>query len=962
MKIPNQAQLEVIEEIEKNILLFASAGTGKTFTVAQRVANLLTQKKASAEEVLCLTFTIKACNEMKEDILQIVGDEGKNVSVNTIHGFCYRLISEEVKRIGGNYGELGVCDEVDQEEILKSVLSSRYSYWRLEKNLAKLGIDVPDVRACEVGKYGEELVWRVADTLFNERGEVLDVDAELLYPLEVPCPHCQKAQTLLRNRCSACGEEITFHLQEKKFELYNKKAALRNFVSEIKHCREEGNFYSGDEIGDVAQAYEYLKTGKKEVYERLISCYARYLGYAPDEEFVAAMDEFVGRLVAEYDAHLRLSNLLDFDDLIIQSKRLLCEEETASYWSKKFSYIILDEMQDTSKLEYSLLKQIFARNNVMLCGDFFQTIYGWRGSRPQEILEEYVKEFSPTIRMLSTNYRATKTLAAASFGYLKNGYPELMGKYCPSNLEIQSVEEGEKIFCYAFYDREEEAKRIYEYLLKAKRKGENDVCVLARSNKYIADLSAYFEEISASKEEGEQLRFFTVEENFQFFKKPLVKDVLALFKLVLNPFDRVSMERLTKKYVRLIGEKTIEYLRTQNGVGVSICSFLNEQTYEFGDNYHLLLRGYNEGNIVVYDTETTGLDLGKDEPVQISAIKLDEKGEVVDVLDILIEPTIPIGRGAADTHGFTLEYIQAHGGVSLREGIRAFSEFVKGSVLVGHNNFGYDKPLIDRLLREWDLPPLDTIAEYDTLPVAKQFYPDLDNYKLETLCARFSVKNEQAHNALGDITATAKCLLQMIKEKILPTAMERRSILSKYASKFEKFYEFYRETGARLDEDAPLVEYVGERLALKKFYPTRLDERALRDLAEDVDGVAKDKRAFLREYVKDAALSSSQMDLLIQKSNKIPVITVHQAKGCEFNTVIIAGADDSNFPSFAAKQSGYEEEEKKIFYVAITRAKERLILTRALHNGRHHLNESPYFWGIPEKYVRVNRAWKNGNE
>ena len=94
---------------------------------------------------------------------------------------------------------------------------------------------------------------------------------------------------------------------------------------------------------------------------------------------------------------------------------------------------------------------------------------------------------------------------------------------------------------------------------------------------------------------------------------------------------------------------------------------------------------------------------------------------------------------------------------------------------------------------------------------------------------------------------------------------------------------------------------------------------------------------------------------------KIPIITVHQAKGCEFDTVILAGADDNNFPSYAAKQSGGEEEEKKVFYVAITRAKERLILTRALRNGKFDRAETPYFWMIPSEYVEENHAWKNGN-
>ncbi len=939
--------------------MFASAGTGKTFTVAHRLAKLLAEGKTTAREMLCLTFTIKACNEMKEDILQIAGEAGQDILVNTIHGFCYKLLTEENKRVGRNCTTLGVCDEVDQEEILKSILSSRYHYWRLESNLKARQMPVVNLHACTVGSNGQEIVWQSENAWITSQGEVLEKGTEL-FPVEKTCPHCKSLQTVSDNRCAVCGEEMRFPLAEKEFEIYRKRAGLRNLISEIKHCREEGGFFSGEEREDYQNAYTYLKENKRETYEGLISYYARYLGYAPDEPFAQAMDEFAGRLTEEYNRHLQLSSLLDFDDLIMQAKRVLEDGEALAYWSSRFSYIVLDEMQDTSRLEFSLLKQIFAKNNVMMCGDFFQTIYGWRGSCPQEILEEYAREFSAKIYMLSVNYRATKTLAEASFGYLKNVYPQLVGKYCPQTLEIESACEGDKIFCYAFDNREEEARQIYKYLLRSKEK-KDSVCILARSNKYIAELAAYFDCFCVEAGE-EALRFFTVEENFQFFKKALVKDVLAVIKLLLNPLDCVSMERLTQKYVRRVGIKTVEYLRGLNAIGVSISSFLDEQTYALGDSYALLLEGYENQNIVVYDTETTGLDLQKAQPIQIAAIKMDKRGNIIDTLNLFMQPTVSIEQAAIDTHGFTLEYIRKQGGISLREGMERFSAFAKGTVLVGHNNYGYDKPLIERLLRELALPKLEIVAEYDTLPIAKLFYPMLDNFKLETLCKRFSVINKRAHDAFGDIVATGECLFKMIEANVLPTAMERRLVLEKYASNFEKFYVFIQELRDRLENGEPLAKRIAEGLMLEKKYSSRVDAHTLQDLVESLDVECDNRSTFLREYVKDAALSGSQMDLLIAKSNKIPIITVHQAKGCEFDRVIIAGADDSNFPSYAAKQSGNEEEEKKIFYVAITRAKKGLILTRALRNGQHHLDETPYFWGIPEEYVCVNRAWKNGNE
>ncbi len=936
-KTPNEEQRQVVEELTENILLFASAGTGKTFTVANRVANILAKGLASAEEILCLTFTIKACNEMREDIAFYTQGAGKETQVNTIHGFCYRALMEESKRTGGGYGEVGVCDEVDQEELLKSILSSRYYAWRAEDELRALGLTLPSIEqhtACRrLGQ--EELYLQVGDYLLNEYGELLKKEEEV--------------------------EETTepFFFARKSFEIYHRKAAIRNFVSEMKHCQAEGAFYSDSYQDDVQRVHAYLEREKPRVYEGLISLYTRGGGYSPDEEFAKAMREFAPRLMAEYDERLRQSNLLDFDDLILNMRAVLNTEEGEAFWSNRYKYIVLDEMQDTSLLEYSVLKKIFAKNNVLLCGDFFQTIYGWRGSRPLEIFQAFEEEFSPKRYMLSANYRATKTLAEATFGFLRNLYPQFMGKYCPKTLDIHSETEGERIFCYAFDSYEEEARQIYKYLRRLDSDSLQNVCVIARSNKYIARLTQYMENFAAQEKEGKGLQFFTVEEHFQFFKKPVVKDVLACIKLLSNPFDGVSMERIAQRYVKGVGIKRIESLRKAAELGASICSFLDEKVYRYGDPYEPLLDGFQKDRVVVYDTETTGLDVSTDEIIQLSAVKMGKNG-VIEELDIFIEPTVEISQEAFETHGFDLEYVRTHGGVSAKEGLAKFSAFVEGCALVGHNNFAFDKPLVARSLEENGLPKLSVLAEYDTLRLAKLFYPQLKNYKLSTLCELFSVQNEQAHNALGDIRATAACLERLLVEKVLPTAMERRTLFDKEAGKFEKFFAFMQELTERFEQGEALGGYIAERLLLEKRYPAKNDRKAVAELIESLRFEGENKREALREYLKDAALSSSQLDELVKRGNKIPVITAHQAKGCEFDTVVLAGADDGNFPSYAAKQSGSEEEEKKIFYVAISRAKKRLILTRAVRNNGYEIGETPYVWYIPEEYIRENRAWKNG--
>jgi DNA helicase-2/ATP-dependent DNA helicase PcrA len=414
------------------------------------------------------------------------------------------------------------------------------------------------------------------------------------------------------------------------------------------------------------------------------------------------------------------------------------------------------------------------------------------------------------------------------------------------------------------------------------------------------------------------------------------------------------MERIAKKYVRSVGDKTLASLRSLSEIGVSVCSFLDENAYGTGDIYAPLLQAYKQGKIVVYDTETTGLDLEKDEAIQIAAVKMGEDG-ILEELNLFLTPTVPLTQGALDTHGFSLEYILERA-IPAQDGLQKFAEFAEGCVLVGHNNLAFDSPLVTRMFKDNCVPAPVVLGEYDTLLIAKAFYAGLKNYKLSTLCELFSVVNERAHDAFGDIVATGKCLAKMLEERVFPTALERVDLVLRHREKFEKFFAFYKECKRRTAENDGLGEYIADGLKLKSKYPTYSDGETIKDLLSGLvyegDGVA-----FLRNYLRDASLSGSQMDLLFTGTGKIPVVTVHQSKGCEFDTVVVAGMSDGIFPSFIA-QGGNMEEEKKVFYVALTRAKKKLVLTRAIFGGRQATPATPFVDLIPEEFVRANRAWK----
>ena len=972
---PNDQQWEVIENLSDHILLYASAGTGKTFTVAHRVANILKSQKATAEQILCLTFTIKAANEMREDIARIVGGEADGVCVQTIHGFCYRLLREEERLRSARYAEPQIIDEVDEEELLESIYLQNASRWRVEAALRRADskTSVAELETLPLQALDGKIGWLLKEGFLTRGGEWLPTPKkEVLQPPKAACPTCGRAYGQGETECEECGEalqEIAPFPVIAPPRLFNKKSPLMSVMTWLKHARAEYGLFSEDGEADYLATWLRLKEDYPEKYASTLSYFTSTYGgkraeMQVDEEVERLLLTHAGALAVAYEKTLSDGNQLDFDDLILRVNEYLSDEETCLRYAKRYAYIVVDEMQDTSLTEYALLKRLFQGNNIMMCGDFFQTIYGWRGSAPEVVLEDFRNSFDAKVYAFSENYRATKALAEASFGYLRNTYPALMGKFFPAKMQVNSEDVGEKILCLGFDNPREEAAQIYAYVQKHRPQNPTDLCIMARSNGYIASLTSNFERLNAMQEKDEdKVRFFTVEKDHGFFKRSCVKDVLAVLKLLINPDDRISMERIASKYIRGVGAKTLQKLRECGEKGVSVNAFLGEDAIVGNDPYQSLIDGAKQGEIVVYDTETTGLDLSKDEAVQISAVRLNEEGEIVDTLDLFIEPTIPIEQGAYETHGFDLDYIRLHGGLTAKEGLERFSAFVKGAVLVGHNSHRFDSRLVRRQLKEQGLPPLCVQAEYDTLTIAKQLLPGLPDYKLSTLCAHYGIVNEAAHNALGDITATAAVLWKMLEEKLLPTAEARQELAKQYAPKFTKFFTFYKELCDLLAQDkvGEIASRIVERMRLKQYYPSEGDREALLDIVQTLQAAAVyDGESFLSAYLSDAALSGSQMDILLKKLQKIPVITVHQAKGCEFSTVILAGVSERFFPSALSKGTPQEEEEKKVFYVAITRAKERLIMTRVskdYHTGKH-IPVSPYFHAIPKEFVWTNRQWE----
>ena len=848
----NEKQQQVVNELDENILLLASAGTGKTETLSNRIVNIIETKKAKLDEILCITFTNKAAKEMETRIKSTVKKDANKITIKTFHSFCFDIIKREAKKHTDIFTDFIVFDEDDCKEIIKSIIEKRFSI-------------------------------KLLQSLIN----------------------FIKEETLKKN--VSYEDALLNVLSEKEGELkYAAKSNADNY-------------------------FEFKK-------------YASNYGVA---------------LVTAYNKELEKNHGLDFNDLIIHTKRIIENEEVISYLREKYKYINIDEVQDTSLEEYSIIENVFYKNNILLCGDIFQTIYAWRGSNPEKIFNLYREKYSPIEIVFDVNYRATKNLTNASLDFLFNAFNTTANIY-KDGFRCESKNEGDKIHLKPCDSMFEEAKYINDEIINLSKKGEDisKTCILTRSNRYNKDLSR---ELSYMQKDGQGFEFILVDE-YKFFRRIEIKDVIAFFKLIANKHDTTSLKRIIKRFPTGIGEKTLAEIdsREYKEVGISISDFIDEKTNK-GEYFSTLIDEFSKDNIVVFDVESTGVDVTEDEIIQIAAIKVNSKGETTEKFERFIKPRKSV-KDSFYIHGFSDEFLMENG-EDKEKVLNDFIEFSKDAVIVGHN-VQFDINILSSEIYREKLNGPYFKGFYDTLDIYRRFYSNLENHKLETLSNIFKTNHKPTHNAMDDIEATKELLVMAINEKIKPTSLERIAYTSKHIKVFEKISSYIRKLFDISLEKRPhdITAFLVNDLKLGEFYKgsdkierLRYFYKFLKDMEEDITYREKSPRDAVLEVLKLTSLSNGEMENIVTKRTgkvRIPIITVHQSKGLEYENVFLAGLQENNFPSYISKSYDEIEEEKRTFYVAITRAKKRLYLTYNTYNKNYTPRERSRFIDLlPMNYI-----------
>jgi DNA helicase-2/ATP-dependent DNA helicase PcrA len=268
-----------------------------------------------------------------------------------------------------------------------------------------------------------------------------------------------------------------------------------------------------------------------------------------------------------------------------------------------------------------------------------------------------------------------------------------------------------------------------------------------------------------------------------------------------------------------------------------------------------------------------------------------------------------------------------------------------GSMLVGHNISRFDLRVLASQAARLGLS-FAPVASADTLELVRRFH-DEEPYTLEALAARLRLPHAPSHRAASDVATTAD-LLAWIVERARRGASTRRELIERHGAPFEavaRQFSAWREILPTTRPAAMLARVLDESGQLERVADQPARRAALHQLHavfEDEDDPSIAPVAALRAALDRAALAT-QVDLLANAEQRVPVLTIHQAKGLEFDVVFVAGCSDGDLPRRRSMADRRGEEERRLFYVALTRAKRTLILTRAAYtDGGRPKQPSPF--------------------
>ena len=644
-----------------------------------------------------------------------------------------------------------------------------------------------------------------------------------------------------------------------------------------------------------------------------------------------------------FDAYKKIKSIscsIDFDDVI--NLTLFTLLRNSKNVLRSYDWIQIDEVQDLSKIQWRIVDQLTkSTSHCVYFGDYDQSIYSFMGASHANLIE-FTKGAEE--HFLVDNFRSPEYLI------------HFFNAYALANMSTRKVKElkfnrlnknsGGKVYVHNVRGEfKHEAHEIATKIIPKLNEHLKTIAILTRTNND-ADLvskALKLKSIEHKKVSG-----------FDLFRRRQIKDVMAFLKVLGNEHDRLSWARLFSIFGGIDTLRASRDLVNQLfEVGLTPNDWLNN--LNSNNSISKFQNIMKHGRVILFDTETTGLSYD-DDIIQIAAVEIINGVVTGNQFSVYLNTKKDIAE-SFKIHKISQEILNLEG-ISPKNGLEKFIEFIDGAVLGGHNIVNFDVPMLKENLKRnginWDYQGYF----FDTLSLSRKIFPQLTSYKLGHLLEEFNLEGVNSHNAIDDVKATVS-LCKYLSLQINLKNSERSLLVSSYSKVIEKFSinlsPLWNEVQAILQKDcnlADIVNYFFNYVINSSNYKFEEDGseyiKILTDYLYENTGTAS-----LHEHISKLLpelKTYSEADL-ITESAKIVVSTIHKAKGLEFEGVVIPGCVADIYPHFFSKTTEAYNEDARLFYVGLTRAKKEIVLTThdivVNKGGIFSRHESPFLRFLP---------------
>ena len=457
-----------------------------------------------------------------------------------------------------------------------------------------------------------------------------------------------------------------------------------------------------------------------------------------------------------YARYKEENHLFDFEDLLLYTYDIYRSDPTC----KRYPWIQVDEVQDLNGMQLAIIDLLTAEDNpmVMYLGDEQQAIFSFMGAKV-ETLTLLKMRCKGNIHHLQRNHRSPKYLLDVFNDYAEKQL-KIDRELLPLSDNDTKATSGDLRIIHSSTIEAEHKDITTEALSLYEQNKEERTAVIVSANSDADRIS------EAMTEAG--LTHFKVSGR-DLFDTPDVKLLLAHLSVLSNEHNSIAWTRIMKG-VRAFPSHALarrfNWKLKQLALSPSDFLLYPESCYtaEF-------LRAYNEEEIVVFDTETTGLNVFQDDIIEIAAIRI-KGGEVVgEPLDLYIETDKPIlpmlGDKENPMYAIYHEKMSTGELLSPSDALRRFLAYVGTSPILGHNA-NYDYNILDNNLQRYcnDTMQAHDIRCFDSLKLIRLLAPSLHSYKLESLLETFQLAGVNSHQAIDDVKATVSLYASVLRKHV----------------------------------------------------------------------------------------------------------------------------------------------------------------------------------------------------